>query len=64
MQRQYIFIHDTLLEAIRMGDTEVSIQNLRAHYKKMQAHDPKADSSMLEQEYMVRGRGLVGGWGL
>lgn len=55
VQRQYIFIHDTLLENINMGDTEVTIQNLRGHFKKLQAHDPKTDSSLIEKEYLVSG---------
>ena len=38
-----------------MGDTEVTIQNLRNHYKKLQAHDPRIESSLLEIEYKVRG---------
>ncbi len=53
-QRQYIFIHDTLLEFMSIGKTAVAMQNLRAHYKKLQAQDPKTDSSLLEKEYMVR----------
>ena len=42
-----------------MGDTEVTIQNLRNHYKKLQAHDPKIESSLLEIEYKVRADKIV-----
>lgn len=61
VQRQYIFIHDTILEYISMGETEVTIQNLRNHYKKLQAHDPRTESSLLEMEYKVRGVACRGG---
>ena len=52
-QRQYIFIHDAMLEVIRMGNTEVSIQNLRQTFKKLQAQNPDTETSRLEEEYLV-----------
>lgn len=58
LQRQYIFIHDTLLEHLRAGNTEVSIQDLRKHYKQLQDQDPNLECSRMEKEYGVSGRGL------
>ena len=36
-----------------MGNTEVSIQNLRRTYKELQAQDPRSETSRLEEEYLV-----------
>ena len=47
-----------------MGDTEIPMQSLRGRYKKLLAHNPKTDSSLMEDEYGVRGvaRVCVAGW--
>ena len=48
-----------------MGETEVPIQKLRNYYKKLQAHNPKTDSSLAETEYGVGvydQRGVVWVW--
>ena len=52
-QRQYIFIHDTLLELLKVGETEISIQNLRRRHKELQAQNPETELSGLEQEFVV-----------
>lgn len=54
IQRQYIFIHDAVLELIRIGKTEVSIQNLRRTYKELQAQNPQSETSHLEEQFLVR----------
>ena len=53
LQRQYIFIHDAMLEVIKMGNTEVSSQSLRRTLKQLQAQDPQTETSRLEEEYLV-----------
>ena len=52
-QRQYIFTHDAVMELLRIGDTEVPIQNLRRKYKELQAQNPESELSGLEEEYLV-----------
>ena len=52
-QRQYIFIHDAVLELIRIGNTEVPIQDLRRTYSKLQAQNPQSETSALEDDYLV-----------
>ena len=52
-QRQYIFIHDAVLELIRIGNTEVSIQSLRKTFKHLQEQNPHSETSGMEEEYLV-----------
>ena len=52
-QRQYIFIHDAVLELIRIGNTEVPIQDLRRTYSQLQAQNPQSETSALEDDYLV-----------
>ena len=54
VQRQYIFIHDAIVEKLRVGDTEIGIQNLRRRHKELLAQDSHTGSSPMEQEYKVR----------
>ena len=75
LQRQYIFIHDAVLELIQIGDTEISIQNLRKTYQHLQSQNPDSETSGLEEEFLVSvvcrggggggvvfGLGREGGW--
>jgi len=52
-QRQYIFIHDTLLEHIRAGDTEVDARDLYSHFQSMKKKAGMRNT-LLELEYEVR----------
>lgn len=55
MQRQYIFIHDAILELIEVGETEIPIHILRRRVKELQAQNPDSELSAMEEEYIVSG---------
>lgn len=53
-QKQYIFIHDTILEAIEVGNTQIEVMNLRKKINELGALDPESDQSGIEAEFSVR----------
>ncbi len=57
IQRQYIFIHDCIMEILKIGETSMPIQALRRRHKELLLHDPHLDTSKMEAEYAVSGRG-------
>ena len=52
-QKQYIFIHDTVLEAIKVGNTQIEVVNLRKKLNELGALDPETDQSGIEAEFAV-----------
>ncbi len=44
-----------MLELIKIGDTEVTIQNLRKRFKELQAQNSETENSGLDEEYIVSG---------
>ena len=52
-QKQYIFIHDTILEAIKVGNTQIEVMNLRKKLNELGALDPETDQSGIEAEFGV-----------
>ena len=52
-EEQYIFIHESLLEAVQSGNTEVPARNLYAHIQKLS--QPELDDSVtgMESEFKV-----------
>lgn len=50
---QYIFIHDSLLEAVQCGNTEVPARNLTAHIQKLTAPEPGETVTGMELEFKV-----------
>ncbi|XP_065666598.1 phosphatidylinositol phosphatase PTPRQ isoform X2 [Hydra vulgaris] len=48
---QYIFIHDTLLEHIIFGVTEVQVQDLRNHVKKMLQTSTGSTETRIDKEF-------------
>nr|XP_047136483.1 phosphatidylinositol phosphatase PTPRQ-like isoform X1 [Hydra vulgaris] len=48
---QYIFIHDTLLEHIIFGVTEVQVQDLRNHVKKMLQTQTGSTETRIDKEF-------------
>ncbi|XP_046366897.1 tyrosine-protein phosphatase Lar-like isoform X5 [Haliotis rufescens] len=48
---QYIFIHDSLLEAVQCGNTEVPARNLTAHIQKLTAPEPGETVTGMELEF-------------
>ena len=52
-QKQYIFIHDTIMEAIKVGNTQIEVMNLRKKLNELGALDPETDQSGIEAEFGV-----------
>lgn len=52
-QRQYVFIHDALLEAIECGNTDVSARDLSEQYRLLCALDDSMQKTMLQMEFEV-----------
>jgi netrin-G3 ligand len=50
---QYIFIHDSLLEAVQSGNTEVPARNLFAHIQKLTQPDQGETVTGMECEFKV-----------
>jgi len=53
VQKQYIFIHDAVLEAIKVGNTQIEVVNLRKKLHELGALDPETDQSGIESEFAV-----------
>lgn len=56
---QYIFIHDSLLEAVTCGNTEVPARNLSNHIQKLMQPEPGETVTGMELEFKVRSRSPV-----
>lgn len=52
-EEQYIFIYDTLLEAVSCGNTEVPARNLYAYIQRLSQTEPPEHISGMEQEFKV-----------
>ncbi|XP_071850013.1 receptor-type tyrosine-protein phosphatase delta-like isoform X2 [Apostichopus japonicus] len=50
-EEQYIFIHESLLEAVQSGNTEVPARNLYAHIQKLSQPDPGDSVTDMESEF-------------
>ena len=50
MQKQYIFIHDAILEAIACGDTQINASDLRRAIKKLSCRDPATHLTVFENQ--------------
>ncbi|KAI7810463.1 putative protein tyrosine phosphatase [Triplophysa rosa] len=50
-EEQYIFIYDTLLEAVSCGNTEVPARNLYAYIQRLSQTEPPEHISGMEQEF-------------
>ena len=51
-QEQYIFIHETLLEAVLFGNTEVHASDLSKYYKKLNEIGEN-ESTSIEEHFKV-----------
>jgi len=50
---QYVFIHDSLVEAIQSGNTEVPARNLFSHIQRLTRVEPGDSVSGMELEFKV-----------
>ena len=50
---QYIFIHDSLLEAVTCGNTEVPARSLSGHIQKLMQPEPGETVTGMELEFKV-----------
>ncbi|KAF4090042.1 hypothetical protein AMELA_G00045150 [Ameiurus melas] len=50
-EEQYVFIHDTILEACLCGDTTVPANQLHSVYYDMNRLDPQTNSSQIKKEF-------------
>lgn len=50
---QYVFIHETLLEAIESGDSEVPADRLYLHIQRLTQMDPAYNCTAMELEFRV-----------
>ena len=48
-----MFIHDAILESVVCGDMQVSASNLRTVLRKMEAKNPNAHKSPLQEQFEV-----------
>lgn len=53
-QAQYIFIHDTLLEYLTFGVTEVQVRDLRDYIKKLKQPADGGAEMNVDKEFHVR----------
>lgn len=53
-EEQYIFIHESLLEAVQSGNTEVPARNLYAHIQKLSQPEMGDSVTGMESEFKVR----------
>ena len=54
-----MFIHDTLLEVVRVGHTDIFIQNLPTCHKVLMGSDSNSVVSRMEEEFNVSQPKLV-----
>ncbi|XP_032875744.1 receptor-type tyrosine-protein phosphatase mu isoform X5 [Amblyraja radiata] len=50
-EEQYVFIHETILEACLCGDTAIPASQLRSAYYEMNKLEPQTNSSQIKEEY-------------
>ena len=54
LQHQYIFIHNALLEVVRLGMTDIYAQNLHSCYSVLMAKAFASNKTRMEEEFAVR----------
>jgi hypothetical protein len=57
LQEQFMFIHDTILESVTCGDTQISATNLKVTITKMKKSDDKNQPHGFKYQFKVR-RGM------
>ena len=58
-EAQYVFVHDAVLEATSSGNTEVVVDHLSQHMKKLE-HIDEENESGYQKEFMVSVRDQFG----
>ena len=56
-QRQYVFIHDALLEAIECGDTDVPARDLSEQFRSLCVLEDALQKTKIQLEFEVDGNG-------
>ena len=54
LQKQFIFIHDAILESVTCGDTQISVTNLRAAVAKLKKKNGFQNQLMVRQLHLTQ----------